>query len=53
MNFSRGRSNESFSYHLTSHGKTRTFLHQDPFEGEHGGRKKCTIGISKDAWEFH
>ena len=30
-----------------------TFLHQDPIEGEHGGKNKCTMGISKDEWEFH
>ena len=40
---SRGRSNESSSYHLTSHGKTQTFLHQDPFEGEHGGRSVLLV----------
>jgi len=39
--------------HLTSHNKTWTFLHQAPFEGEHGGRNKCTIGIGKNAWEFY
>ena len=44
-NSSRWIPNESPSFNLALLGKTWTFSHQDPIEGENKGRHKCTNGI--------
>ena len=46
-NYSRGNRVKILPITLLYTAKTRTFLYQDPIEGENKGRYQCTNGISK------